>query len=490
MNRRKFLSAALVGMNAKADRNITGGFVNDSFSRGHQIRDHKPFPAPTETRRTPLAIVGGGMAALCAAWRLEKRGFRDYVVLEMEPAAGGNSRSGNNSVSAYPWGAHYLPVPNAKATLARELCEDFGLLKNGAWDERALCFAPQERLFIHGRWQEEIEPQFDSIQMKRFGERIREFRASGEFTIPSRVGAPSSSKLDALTMSAWMKQEGFISPYLNWFVDYSCRDDYGASARDTSAWAGIHYFASREPDEKGPLTWPEGNGWLLKQLLKRVGEKVHADSAVTAITRSGRRWTVRTPQIAWLADTVIYAAPTFLAPYLIEGLPHFEPRTYSPWLTANLTLDRLPRSGEGAEPAWDNVIYGSPTLGYVDATHQSLSTRKDRAVWTFYWALTEGTPQENRKLLLARDWAWWRDAVLHDLERAHPDIRQCVSNIDVMQFGHAMARPVPGFLSAKQPECEGIYFANSDRSGFSIFEEAQYWGVLAADQALKRRLHG
>ena len=426
------------------------------------------------------------MAALCAAWRLEKKGFRDYVILEMEPSPGGNSRSGSNAVSAYPWGAHYLPVPNTKTSLVRELCEDFGLLRDGVWDERALCFAPQERLYIEGRWQEEIEPQFDSGQMKRFGERMREFRSTGEFTIPSRLGAPTTSLLDRTNMQAWMRQEGYTSPYLNWFVDYSCRDDYGASARDTSAWAGIHYFASREPDEKGPLTWPEGNGWILKRLLERVGTHVRLNSMVNRISRTGTRWTVNTESTSWATDAVIYAAPTFIAPHIIENLPAFEPRTYSPWLTANLTLDRLPRATEGAELAWDNVIYGSPSLGYVDATHQSLSTRKDQTVWTYYWALTEGTPAENRKALLAREWSWWRDAILHDLERAHPDIRTCVSRIDVMRFGHAMARPTPGFLNVKTPECEGLYFANSDLSGFSIFEEAQYWGARAADHAIRR----
>jgi len=490
MKRRCFLSAGLIGLTLKAARRIEGGFVNDTFVRGHQLRDHARFPAPQRQVRVPLVIVGGGIAGLCASWRLQKKGFHDFVLLEMESAAGGNSRSGSNNISAYPWGAHYVPVPNAKAALVRELFEDLGLLKNGVWDERHLCFAPQERLFIAGRWQEEIEPQFDSAQMKRFAERMREFRATGAFTIPSRAGAQPDSPLDRLSMKAWMRQEGFTSPYVNWLADYSCRDDYGASARDTSAWAGVHYFASREPDEKGPLTWPEGNGWLVKRLLEKVGSRVHADSMVTRVAQRGTRWSVMTPTVEYEADAVIFAAPTFLAPYLIEECPSFTPRQSSPWLTANLTLDRLPRAGQGAEPAWDNVIYGSPTLGYVDATHQSLRTVHDQTVWTFYWALAQGSPADGRRALLARDWGWWRDAILDDLGRAHPDIRACVSRIDIMRFGHAMARPTPGFLSAPPPPTlPGLYFANSDLSGFSIFEEAQYWGVRAADQALQRRLH-
>ena len=116
-----------------------------------------------------------------------------------------------------------------------------------------------------------------------------------------------------------------------------------------------------------------------------------------------------------------------------------------PWLTANLTLDRIPDQ-KGAEPAWDNVIYDSPALGYVNATHMSLATHTERTVWTFYWSLAEYAPREARTLLLAKDWNYWKEAILNDLSRAHPDIRQCVSHIDIMRLGHAMIRPAPGFM--------------------------------------------
>jgi len=32
----------------------------------------------------------------------------------------------------------------------RELFEELGVLKNGQWEERYLCFTPQERLFLYG----------------------------------------------------------------------------------------------------------------------------------------------------------------------------------------------------------------------------------------------------------------------------------------------------------------------------------------------------
>jgi hypothetical protein len=122
-SRRTFV-CGLVGLTAKAGRPITGSFVNDAFPAGHRIRDHAKFAAPPRTERTSVAIVGGGMAGLSAAWRLQKRGLKDFVLLEMEKQPGGNSRWGENEISAYPWAAHYLPVPGPKATLVRELCQD------------------------------------------------------------------------------------------------------------------------------------------------------------------------------------------------------------------------------------------------------------------------------------------------------------------------------------------------------------------------------
>jgi len=160
---------------------------------------------------------------------------------------------------------------------------------------------------------------------------------------------------------------------------------------------------------------------------------------------------------------------------------------YSPWVTANLVIERPPE-----DTAWDNVIYDSPALGYVVATHMSLQRYVERSVWTFYWSLADRAPAEARSMLLENDWRWWREAILNDLSRAHPDIRSRVSRIDVMRIGHAMARPVPGFLTsearrslAEAKAGDQILYANSDLSGFSIFEEAQYRGVTAADRALK-----
>jgi protoporphyrinogen oxidase len=499
VSRRDFLqsaSAALIGLSLKADRPIAGSFVNDSFQLGHRLRDHATFPTPKQVVKTPVVIVGGGIAGLSAAWRLQKKGFTDFILLEMNDQAGGNSRWGENEITAYPWAAHYVPVPGPKTVYVRELFEELGVLKNGEWEERYLCFAPQERLFLYGRWQEGIEPAIglndkDREQFQRLEDQISKFRATGKFTVPMDAGfSESTSILDRMSFADWLRDQRMDSRILNWYMNYCCRDDYGAHADQTSAWAGIQYFASREPEEKGPLTWPEGNGWIVRRLLERVGKFVRSNQMVHRISQHKKGMSVCAGDTEYQAEFVIFAAPTFLGPYLIEGMPVLHDFEYSPWLTANLTLERLPAS-YGGDPTWDNVFMESPTLGYVDATHQSLRSHVEKTVWTFYWALADGQPSTNRQLLLDRDWNYWKEAILHDLERVHHDIRSCVSRIDIMRMGHAMARPKVGAifsaerLKLRKPTGR-VFFANSDLSGFSVFEEAQYRGITAAHTILSR----
>jgi phytoene dehydrogenase-like protein len=504
--RREFLTdsalfggAALAGTAfgpAARGRAIEGSFVDDNSTNGHLIRDRASFPAASRVEKHGIVIVGGGIAGLSAAWRLQKRGVSDFVLLEMNAQPGGNSRWGENAITAYPWAAHYVPVPGPKAVYVRELFEDLGVLKDGVWDERYLCQDPQERLFLFGRWQEGIEPsvgvgQKDADQFRRLQDLFAEFRAGGGFTVPMELGLSRNTEaLDRLSFADWLRERGIDSRPILWYLDYACRDDYGARAADTSAWAGIHYFASRDSEEKGPLTWPEGNGWIVRRLLDRLGKYVRTGQMVHRIETRKVGVSVYAGPTEYRADVAIFAAPTFLAPFLVDGMAPLHDFEYSPWLTANLTIERLPRTRGQAPPAWDTVVMDSPTLGYVDAMHQTLRTRVDQTVWTFYYALADGAPADNRRMLLQRSAEEWKEAILRDLERVHPDVRECVSRIDMMRMGHAMARPKVGAIfSAERRRIarqEGrLLFANSDLSGFSIFEEAQYRGVRAADRALQ-----
>jgi len=194
MRRRTFLlgsaaavTAGLVGFGHKrAAAPIAGELLGASYRIGHLLRAGG-LPAPSSERRIAVAIVGGGIAGLTAGWKLARAGFGEFEILELEAECGGNSRFGENAVSRYPWGAHYVPVPSRESRAVRELFEELGVIEGyddaGAprCREQYLCFSPQERLFIHGRWQEGLLPlvgatRLDLDEYARFKDLVHGYR--------------------------------------------------------------------------------------------------------------------------------------------------------------------------------------------------------------------------------------------------------------------------------------------------------------------------
>jgi hypothetical protein len=165
-------------------------------------------------------------------------------------------------------------------------------------------------------------------------------------------------------------------------------------------------------------------------------------------------------------------------------------------MVANLTLKDRPKPGSPRDfpLAWDNVLYESPSLGYVVATHQR-GIDRGPTVLTYYYPLCDENPRAARTRLLETDWHGWAEIALTDLSRAHPDIRSLVERLDVMRWGHAMIRPRTGFMWG-QARREGakpfrsIHFAHSELSGVALFEEAFDVGLRVADEVFSHGLHG
>jgi len=547
MQRRQFLNTAsllaLAGCES-ARPDLPGGFTGIAVERGHQVRDllaRGRVPAPDQLLRTRVVIAGGGIAGLAAARALRLAGVDELALLELEDEPGGNSRATQVGGLACPRGAHYLPLPGSDAFEVQDLLEELGLRQRvaGRWqyDERHLCHSPQERLFWQGRWHEGLLPAdgvgADTLaQYRRFARRVRELARATPFHMPTvrgwragRALAPEHLALDAVAFDQWLVAEGLHDPHLRWYLDYCCRDDYGAGSARVSAWAGVHYFASRHgffaPGEEVPaaereavLTWPEGNAWLARRLaapLQAAGQ-VHAGMSVLRIAEQRHGVEVDALHHAsgrvlrWQAERCVVALPVFVAARVVQNPPAFVPQAaqrlrWAPWLVANIHIDRPLQDHPGAAPAWDNVLYDTANpggLGYVDAGHQRLDLGAQLAgptVLTYYQAL--GDWPDGRRALLERPWTHWRDAILATLAGPHPDIAARATRMEITRYGHAMSIPVAGgqgFLSkiglevlsgkrkqlsngertaiAPTPATARLAFAHADWSGYSVFEEA------------------
>jgi monoamine oxidase len=202
----------------------------------------------------------------------------------------------------------------------------------------------------------------------------------------------------------------------------------------------------------------------------------------------------------WQANRAIVALPIFVAARVVRDAPDFLRQAaaqtrYAPWLVANIHVRSALFDRPGPAPSWDNVLYGAPGLGYVDAMHQSLQPVPGATVLSYYRAL--GDLPEGRRLLLQKPWASWREDILAELSVAHPDLAAKTSRIEISRYGHAMAIPVPRnssqmhpYLSSNEhrklqkserPEIthERLSFAHSDWAGYSVFEEAFTLGHCA-----------
>jgi monoamine oxidase len=533
--------AVLASCGPRREGSYAGTWVGASFERGHLLRGgvaaaskSGAMPSAALTRRAGALVVGAGIAGLAAARALTKAGVDDVHVLDLEDTAGGNSRGHAIAGMRCPLGAHYLPVPGDSAVEVIELLEELGVRQTlqgrAVYDERVLCHSPQERLFIGGGWRDGLLPPVEALPTaerastlaayRAFAAAVEEAGARDAFAIPTARSRWSAAldALDATSFAAWLDDRGIVAPALRWYLDYCCRDDYGAGSAQVSAWAGLHYFASRHGfrapggDEgragdgsEGVLTWPEGNAWLAGRLAAPLGERLHAGRVVWRASETRDAVTVDAWNVAaqaterWTAVQLVLATPLFVASRLLESPPPALVEAarivrHSPWLVANLHLDAALDDRPGAPLSWDNVLYDSASLGYVDAMHQSTLPFAGPTVLTAYWALGGDGAAElaaNRARLLGEDWRAWAARVVADLKHAHPDLGEKLKRVDLMRYGHAMSVPSPGVRGSAalrvlaQPSGR-IHYAHADLSSYSVFEEAFFHGTRAGRTAAAR----
>lgn len=501
---------------------------------GHLLRNPGNAPPPRAHYETDVVILGSGAAGLAAAWRLAKLGHTHFIVVA-GPETNGNLSSGIAGAARYPTGAHYLPLPSRESAHVREMLQEFGMILDGAqserpyYDERCVVHAPESRVLIDGLWHDGVLPA-DALPAEARSEHQRFFaqvdqlaQARGSdgrraFAMPIAESSadPQWRALDSMNFAAWLDREGYRSTALRWYLDYACRDDYGRAGSEVSAYAGLHYFASRAGEaanaERGAvLTWPEGLGALAQHLARSAGLSLGAsDARSTPRLLDGAAISLREipggvqalcanlaggglDTYAVKARRAICAMPLQVAAHVVGNLHElgFDAREHlpaqAPWLIGNFVLSRFPKERPGAALAWDNIVLGSTSLGYVVSTHQDIRVGPpQRTVFTAYHALSEMSPRQAREWLMRAPPAELLERASIDLRAAYGwKLAACCERAEITLRGHAMAVPTPGYLSNRGllalRETDGrILFAHGDLSGYSVFEESTWWGDRCA----------
>lgn len=536
ISRREFVKRSLLTVSALSvipsfmtsctKASIKGSMINDNAKAGHLIRDGFKGK-PDKTIEIPLLIVGAGVSGLSAAWHFTKNHFTDFLVFDLAPKHGGNSVSDTNAVSSYPWAAHYLPIVNNSNKELIGFLKDHNIITGfdasglPVYNEYYLCFDPEERLFINGHWQDGIVPSFgvpetEKKEIARFFDLVHAYKQKTgsdnkpAFEIPISASSQDAEfrALDNLSFAEFLKQQQFTSAYLFWFLDYCCKDDYGSTLQDTSAYAGLHYFCSRRAkaanaESAAVLTWPEGNAFLVDKLYQACKQNIRTNRLITSVSIVNNKtevvcYNTQTEQcIKYICEQLILSTPQYINQYLLaEELSANRNKKelfeYSPWMVANITVSELPEY-KGEPLSWDNVLLQSKSLGYVNACHQHLNKEHNGYVLTYYLPLTGLPVKEARKMAREKTHADWCKDIIADLRQAHEKIEDYITGIDIKVWGHGMIKPKPGSLFAAEKEHylkpiqDQVFFAHTDLAGISIFEEGFAQGTNVAKQIIALR---
>ncbi len=532
MDRRSFLRSAfwigsgawLVGPSAlwscQSPFSIPGELTMPNYKLGHQLQKKKDNPRDCQKLSTKVLIIGGGASGLSARRWLRQAGYADVLLVELESVCGGNARGGRLEEMPHPLGAHYLPIPDSDNKELIRFLEEAGSIigRNQEnlpiYNPYHLCHDPMERLFLEGKWINGLIPNYGlreetQIQFGKFFALTASLKQRKgvdgrylfQFPLSEASKDPFMTELDQQSFSDWLLSNGFDDPDLLHYLRYCCKDDYGADLPQVSAFAGLHYHAARrgagdQVASDDVLVWPEGNQFLINALLKDQ-EGVKTGFLVTSLTLTDQGVSAQAVSesecLTIEAEKVIMAVPDAVAcKILAEAIPERQPLklTHSPWVITQLLTEKLPE--KGAVPlCWDNVIHGSQSVGYVNAAHQQLNRIPQKRILTHYWPIVNLPQKESRKMLQSLNREDWLAQVFEELKPIYPDLAQYTKQAHIWIWGHGMVAPTIGLLSsgvlqqASTPIQNRIFFAHTDYSGISVFEEAFDQGIKAAQAILQ-----
>ena len=151
---------------------------------------------------------------------VEKNNFHDFKLFELDTKSGGNSKSGENRISKYPFAAHYLPIPNENFPELIEFLHEHKIITGfdssglPLYDEYFICFEPQERFFYRGIWHDGLPPksglnESEVLEINRFSEITENYKNKigkdnkPAFTIPLELSSTDEEflSLDKITIA-------------------------------------------------------------------------------------------------------------------------------------------------------------------------------------------------------------------------------------------------------------------------------------------------
>jgi Flavin containing amine oxidoreductase len=431
----------------------------EHFQVCHQIRDGHKFDLPEVTRKVDVAIVGGGVAGLSAAYFL--RG-KDYLLFEKEDHFGGNAYQEEYDGQPFATGSAYAYKGDHGDQLAGEL--GLKLLPVDNPDPTII-----NKTFVPDTWNAGID---QLPYPKPVRESFRKFRdAMMKISIDN-----NPAELDSKPFTQYTA--GYAPEVQQWWDGYG-PSNWGATCQDTSALVGISamHDLMTGGDAKRVIL-PGGLGCITHKLVEvlqpEYKERMLGDATVIAvvpgkddvrITYFHQNQLTTVAAKAVLMCTAKYITARLVAGLLEEQKLAMHRTRYAPYPVVNVIFDK-PVYNRG----YDTWCPGNTFTDFIIADWTVRNTpgyHQKNNILSFYTPLRE----LQRYTLLDDDSCKSLAAhVLADFQKLLPGFDVDPVEVRIYRRGHPMFMATPGQytvnrIAAAQP-MNRIFFGNADSGGF------------------------
>jgi hypothetical protein len=477
-------------------------FTGDSFGNpmipfhGGPAGCTDPPPAPRE--EVDVAVVGGGLSGLAAAYML-----REYepVVFDLRSRFGGAAQGEVWNGTQYSLGSAYVITPDAGTFL-----DDF--YRELRLDQVVRVDGDDANVELGGKILESI---FDvPLQDPELAEAFRRYRQVVELYAgesypdipPPALGDGRLNELDRRTLKEDIERAmGMRVPQpLAGYIQAYCYSSFAAGWEEISAASGWNFLAA---EEFGRWVFPGGNAYIARQLFEALArmegnlpggsspKHLRGGCAVIDVRLvAGDRVQVtyvdaRGNCHSLLAKRVVMACPKLTAKHIIHDLPALDERKsaamfaleYRAYAVVNVLLD-APVDLD----FYDIYLHMGPGYPSGEAEVEELSRvtdllnghfarKKDlgRSVFTLYWPL----PFDSGRWTLLHE-----DGFFNYARSLAPQIRRmlelhrlpesAVKQVRMTRWGHPIPIARPGLIadgvteSLRRPLADRIYFINQD----------------------------
>ncbi|MFY0601774.1 MAG: NAD(P)-binding protein [Cyclobacteriaceae bacterium] len=462
--------------------------VHSDHKAGHLMMQSRAWNSSANEIKTETIIVGGGVAGVAAASQLKGK---DFLLFELSDKLGGTSRSGSFEGISFAQGAHYeLAYPEYYGEEVLGLLESLGIIQYESW-KKMWSFVDKQHLIPHGRRQQCFENgkmRGDVIpkgyDKTRFHEILQDYK--GTMALPTRLIAQEYRYLNDLTFVNFLSEKMIVDEQLKRQMSYHMLDDYGGTADQVSALAGIHYFMCRPYTDMAVdlFSPPQGNAYFVNKMLGRVQtDRIRKDHLVKKINKTPDGYEVEVLDIAKQevcqvsCENLIYAGQKHALKYIFPEESELFKNDYAPWMVVSFIANGI----AGEYGFWQNEYLSERQdfLGFIDSSVQDQSVLKGKRILTAYYCLRPEdreylTTIPDNKERIANETLGFIEEML--------DQKLDVASAFINVMGHAMPIPKPGYLfnDATTKSQNGVVYAGVDNGRLPLIYEALDSGILAA----------